>query len=122
MARYLKNIEWPLPLKVKILGIDTESYPGYAIHYMFCFCSIFNGALVIGGKFFCCKSLSFLNTFFFLKLTPASDLMFLYLSSYAMFKLDVCAHFCERIGEEKGKYTQKESLVKCIKLYTEISE
>lgn len=52
MARYLNNIEWPLPLKIKIIGIDTESYPGYAIHYMFCFCSIFNGALVIGGKYF----------------------------------------------------------------------
>lgn len=51
MARYLKNVEWPLPLKIKILGIDSESYPGYAIHYAFSFCSIFNGALVIGGKY-----------------------------------------------------------------------
>lgn len=52
MTRYLKYVDWPLPLKIKILGIDTESYPGYVIHYMFCFCSISNGALVIGGKYF----------------------------------------------------------------------
>lgn len=51
----------------------------------------------------------------------AVDLIFFHISSYAMYKLDVCANRCKRIGYQKEDPQQQTmTLLKCVKEHVEI--
>lgn len=89
--------QWILPLSVKIPGISNDSHPGYEIHYALVFILVTYNSIILLGF----------------------DLLFYYLSIFITFRLDVCKHLTENIGNYKIEPQQRALVGKVISLHVE---